>query len=201
MTTAASTSPTRVDLDAMSDEQLACRAQAGSREAFDRLARRFHDRLRGFCLHRVRRAADADDLAQESLTRAFEQLHRYRPQWRFGTWLFCLTHRLIIDHHRRARRTQPLDHAPPLAAAQASPADALAQREARENLWRTAARVLSDDQRTALWLRYGEQMDLKQIARVMRRTTVSVKVMLLRARRKLAEHLADDLTISPHGGA
>ena len=48
-------------------------------------------------------------------------------------------------------------------------------------------RSLRDDQHTALWLRYAEDMTIGEIARVMGRTQVGVRVALFRARQRLAE--------------
>lgn len=180
--------PQRSEPNSPTDEQLACQAQAGSRAAFDELARRFGRRLHAFCLRRCGRHADAEDIAQQALTRAFQKIDLYQPRRPFGPWLFSLTRRLIIDHHRRIHPTatlEPQTH----AAAEPDPATRAAEREAHANVWHAAARLLSDDQQTALWLRYVEDMDIRHIARSMERSQVSVKVMLLRARRKLAEHL------------
>ena len=45
------------------------------------------------------------------------------------------------------------------------------------------------DQRSALWLRYAEDRTMAEIASILGRSTVAVRVMLFRARVRLAEHL------------
>ena len=57
--------------------------------------------------------------------------------------------------------------------------------EGRRRLWDLAAKTLSEEQTTALWLHYVEEMPLSGIALVLGRSRASVKVMLFRARRKL----------------
>jgi len=68
------------------------------------------------------------------------------------------------------------------------PGDVLAQQETRQSLW-AAARGLSPNQYQVLRLRYAEDMSIKQIAKVMGKSQVSVKVLLYRARVHLAERL------------
>jgi RNA polymerase sigma-70 factor (ECF subfamily) len=60
----------------------------------------------------------------------------------------------------------------------------------QEGLW-AAAKSLSKNQYEALRLRYAEDMSIKEIAKVLRKTQVSVKVILYRARMNLAQRLRD----------
>jgi len=62
-------------------------------------------------------------------------------------------------------------------------------KEQRENLWLLAS-SFHRHQYQALWLRYVEEMSVKEIAVVLRKNSVTVRVMLHRARQKLAEKLS-----------
>ena len=57
------------------------------------------------------------------------------------------------------------------------------------SLWELVQATLNADQQTALWLRYGENMSVQDIAKVLGKTRVSVRVLLFRARQTLAEKL------------
>jgi RNA polymerase sigma-70 factor (ECF subfamily) len=72
---------------------------------------------------------------------------------------------------------------------QADPGGELARTEERSTLWSIADRVLESEPRSALWLRYAEDLSVPEIAKVMGRSSVSVRVMLFRARAKLGRHL------------
>ena len=61
--------------------------------------------------------------------------------------------------------------------------------EERSRVWELAERVLTEDQRSALWLRYAEDLSVQEIAEVLGRRATTVRVLMFRARQKLAEHL------------
>jgi RNA polymerase sigma-70 factor (ECF subfamily) len=148
-----------------------------------------------FLWGRVRNQPDAEDLAQDTLARAWDKLARYDPNRRLSTWLFTIAARLAIDHGRRGQHrggTVSIDQAHSQPDGSPRPADDAAGREWRDNLWSRAADVLSEEQYTGLWLQYGEQFELKRIAEILGRTPVHMRVILLRARRTLARHLNAD---------
>ena len=62
--------------------------------------------------------------------------------------------------------------------------------ESRRYLWSAAARILGEDERTALWLHYVEEMPVGEIAAVLDRSSVAVKTMMFRAARSSCRWLA-----------
>jgi RNA polymerase sigma-70 factor, ECF subfamily len=176
---------TRSPVDASSsDEELACQAQRGCVSSLDRLLRRFQGPLLQFLRHQGA-GADAEDLLQETFLRAYENLHRYNNNWPFSSWLFTIARRVGINHHRGARLK--MDDCPmnSVASTVPEPWRTVASTEDRVRLWDVAACVLSEEQTTALWLHYVEEMPIQEIARVLERTRSSVKVLLFRARKRL----------------
>ncbi|MBN1393588.1 MAG: sigma-70 family RNA polymerase sigma factor [Pirellulales bacterium] len=173
----------------ISNEELACRAQRGCAQSFDLLLRRFQTPVLHFLRHRGANA-DAEDLTQETFLRAYENLHRYRPRWTFSAWLFTIARRASINQHRRARpAVEPLSmEATP--SPEAEPLEAMIAAEGRRRLWDLAADVLSEEQTTALWLHYVEDMPVRGIALVLGCSVASVKVTLFRARKRLKPLLA-----------
>jgi RNA polymerase sigma factor (sigma-70 family) len=174
----------------ISDEELACRAQGGCAESLDQLLRRFQAPV----LHFLRRRgffADAEDLVQETFFRAYENLHRYDKRWLFSTWLFTIARRTSLNHRRRRCPTADLKAVEAAWSDVAEPLDAILAEESRTRLWDRAASVLTEEQMTALWLHYAEDMPAREIARVLGRSWASVKVMLFRARRRLSPLLAE----------
>ena len=68
--------------------------------------------------------------------------------------------------------------------------------ESRQYLWSVAARILGEEEQTALWLHYVEEMPVGEIAAVLDRSSVAVKTMMFRARKKLLPLVGD---LEPEG--
>jgi RNA polymerase sigma-70 factor, ECF subfamily len=173
-----------------SDEELACRARQGCALSFEHLLRRFQTPVLHF-LQRRGFSADAEDLTQETFLRAYENLHQYNCRWPFATWLFTIAHRTGLNHRRRLRPTADTRVVEAALSAAPAPLENLVVAEDRRRLWDQAAGVLSEEQTTALWLHYVEDMPAREIARVLGRSWASVKVMLFRARKRLTPHLGE----------
>ena len=173
------------------DEELAARAAAGSRAAFEELVSKYSPRLFFFLRRRCESEADIEDLIQEAFLRAFRSLDRYDPRWKFSTWLYTMAVRLAVSRHR-SRRNDPL----PLDAETAEtrspgPQEALILKEeakAGANIWKLA-RALKPSEYEALWLRYAEEMPVKDIARTMKKSQVGIRALLHRSRLKLGKLL------------
>ncbi len=187
-----STTPTAA-LHATSDEDLARRVQAGCADSFNELAARLRPRLLFVLRRRLRNEADAEDVAQKTLLRAYEKIDIYNPARKFTPWLFTIALRLATDHHRHRQRiphTQtPGESASAVADPQPTPAQQAIVQEQATDLWALAEKHLKPDQWTALWLLYGEGHTVKEVAQALGRTAVSVRVLLFRARKMLAPHL------------
>ena len=169
--------------------RLVRRAQGGDRLAMEELARRFRPRLVHLLRRRTGCWADAEDIAQQALMRALQRIDRHDGRRRFSVWLYRIALRTAADHHRKARPEPGLDSSSLCDPRGHDPQEAAADGELRENLWSTAQQVLSVDQYSALWLRYTEEMSIKDMARVLGRTRISTRVLLHRARQRLAPHL------------
>ncbi len=161
--------------------------------SFVELVDRFEGRLYNFLIRRTTTPADAEDLTQETLVKAWQHLHRYRPQWQFSTWLFTIARRAAISHLRRTQRRSaaPMTFDPPegdVRPVRTDPANRIADQEACARIWDAADQLLPDAQRSALWLRYAEEISISEIARILGKSQVGVRVLLFRARRTLAEN-------------
>ena len=181
-------SPESSEHGSASDEQLACQAGAGCASSFEELCRRYQVPLLEF--FRLRHhAADSEDLCQETLLRAYKHVDRYDSRWRWKTWLFVIARRISINHHQRFRITPDSEVINAVAAAIEQPVQVAAENENRKRLWDLARQVLTEEELTAIWLHYVEDMPTRQIARVLGRSWVSTKTMMFRARGKLRPQL------------
>lgn len=169
----------------LTDEELALRAGAGSRPCFEELVYRYSHRLRLYFRQKIVNEQDIEDLIQETFLKIYRNIHRYDPVYKFSTWLYTAAGRLAISLYRKKRED---DTDPEAVSTADDPHDTMLREEDQNNIWNTA-QTLHPDQHQALWLRYVEDMPVKDIAKVMKKTRIHVRVLLHRARAKLVEHL------------
>jgi RNA polymerase sigma-70 factor, ECF subfamily len=185
----------------VSANELAVRAQRGDQAAYSDLAIRYRPRLLRALRHRLGGSyADAEDVAQEALTAAWQRISTFNPRYQFTTWLYTIAFRLATDFHRRGRRHdhERISAASEIVDIHQRPADQMvASREDSTNLWSTASQELVPAQFTALWLRYGEGLSVGETAEVLGKTKVGVRVLLHRARLRLEPHLVPYLAGDP----
>ncbi|MBC7975181.1 MAG: sigma-70 family RNA polymerase sigma factor [Myxococcales bacterium] len=170
---------------AISAEELAQRARAGSRGSFDELVVRYRPQLVAFLARRLTDAADAEDVAQETFLRAYDHLASYDPDRPFATWLFTIGKNVAANHAvSRARR-----EARRLGEVTEATVGVEGEDAAASEVWRRAATVLSPAAYRVLWLRYAQGLTVGEIATELRRSSVAIKVMLFRARRRLLQEV------------
>src|SRR5882672_11263522 len=134
-----------------------------------------------YCRHLTRSPWDAEDLAQDTLARAFVTLGQMGdspPNPR--AWLFRVASNLWIDWIRRRTREEPLATDAPETAAASDP------RGAREAAG-TLLGQLSPRERAAVVLKDAFDLSLEEIAEALSTTVGAVKTALHRARGKLVE--------------
>src|SRR5438270_13370504 len=90
-------------------------AQTGNRAAFEELVRRFGRDVLRLALNLMKRPEDARDVYQESFLKVYRNLHRFRFECSFYTWLYRIVTNVCLDHLRR-RQARPEDQAPELKA-------------------------------------------------------------------------------------
>ncbi|MCC6407187.1 MAG: sigma-70 family RNA polymerase sigma factor [Planctomycetes bacterium] len=194
------------DDDALAVE-LARRAQRGDREAFGRLAERFHAVVHGIALaHGPRR--EVRDLVQEVFLLALRSIGRLEDPKRFPGWLASIARNAARDAHRRSRDARPnvrdaargAHDADPRVRALRGDSDGLADElvapdqpphddgeEAERAL--AAVRSLPDAYRETLILRLVEGLSGPEIAARTGMTHGSVRVNLTRGMKLLRERL------------
>lgn len=94
------------------DEALIAAALAGSASAWERLVRRHEGRVYNQGLRLMGNRADAMDLVQEVFLGVHRNLHRFRGDAKFGSWLFRIAHNKAVDLCRRRRLLAPGPVAP-----------------------------------------------------------------------------------------
>lgn len=179
------------EFERTSDEGLVRESRSGSLTAFEQLVYRYEGRVFAFVFNFCRHTIDAREVTQETFVKAFQSLVAFDPQRSFASWLFTIARHKCIDRQRAARRVS--DEPVPELVDEEDPARLLVREEERQTIWSRARSLLPEAQYQALWLRYVEDLEVVEIARVLGKTRTHVKVMLFRARQALGKELRKDL--------
>jgi RNA polymerase sigma-70 factor (ECF subfamily) len=155
-------------------------AQAGDRDAFGELYRRYSRAVHGVLVAHLPRR-DADDLVQDVFLQALTRLADLREPAAFGAWICTIARRRAADHYRRTPAQETFTDA---ISPGASP-DVVAQAHAAL----AAIRSLPDAYRETLALRLVEGLSGPEIATATGLTPESVRVNLHRGFRLLRERL------------
>src|SRR5438270_13943042 len=100
-----------ISLSHLDARAVVAEAQAGSRAAFEELVRRFDRAVLRLALNLMKRPEDARDVYQEAFLKVYRNLHRFRFECSFYTWLYRIVTNVCLDHLRR-RQARPEDQAP-----------------------------------------------------------------------------------------
>jgi RNA polymerase sigma-70 factor (ECF subfamily) len=178
------------------DQALVERCLGGDESAWEDMAKAYTRRVYAICYRFTSNDSQAQDLTQEVFLRVFRNLKSYRVgEGSFTTWLTRITRNLLIDHYRRTRLERATDsiedQLPMLEERQGADTRAdgiLAGREASEVLQYGLGK-LSPELRETVILRDLEEMEYRDIARVLNVPEGTVKSRLNRGRTELARVL------------
>ena len=155
-----------------------------TREVFIKHVEREQEALRGLLLALCcGNKSDADDLAQDTLVKAYLSSAGYQEQGKFRSWLFKIAHNTFLNHKASCRTMETLDEARTLVSNAA--ADAPFE---HQNLY-LALRTLPPKERSAITLFYLSGYSIKEIATITETSEDAVKKQLSRGRDKLKERL------------
>lgn len=149
----------------------------GSKHEMEELVRENYAAIYRYCYWKVGNAADAQDITQESFLRFFEQLASYTNQGKPRALLYTIARNQCINWHKKARAC-PFGDAPPMAQTPAP--NAYAELEERLLMQDYLSR-LPPEQQEAVLLRYGQELQVNEIATIMQTSRFAVVHKLKRA--------------------
>jgi RNA polymerase sigma-70 factor (ECF subfamily) len=205
MSVAVEVNPRQIAADKRADEHaLVRKAQEGDRLAFEELVRRYDREVLRLAINLVHRAEDARDIYQESFLKVYRNLHRFRFECSFYTWLYRITTNVALDFLRR-RTSHKEDQAPVLpdepesstrdffdrqaeVRAASNPEKTVLGQELGERI-QEAMKTLSARERTVFELKHHQGLRLRAIGELLGTSEETVKNSLFRATRKLRASL------------
>jgi RNA polymerase sigma-70 factor, ECF subfamily len=159
---------------------------------FDDLLDRHQAEIYRFAMQLTRNHADADDLYQETLIKAYRAFDRLDGAANHRAWLYRIATNTFLSGKRKAKREDPLDETLE-AVLPADPVDHVAEFEAQDLLAEVQRFVaaLPDKQRIALVLRKYHEMDYSEIAINLKCSEAAARANVHEALRKLRTCFGD----------
>jgi RNA polymerase sigma-70 factor, ECF subfamily len=179
------------------DLELMLRVRRGDAESFEALLARHRAPLINFFLRMVRDPALAEDLAQEVFLRVYKARERWKPDAKFSTWLYRIATNLALNALRDRKGTASQaaseeggaeDRTARLPDPQPSAVERMMASE-REEIIRRAVESLPEHQRAAVILHKYQDVDYRQIGKILEISDSAVKSLLFRAYESLRRRL------------
>ena len=194
--------PPTLDLANLPDADVVALAQKGRETAFRELIRRYERPVFSLIYRMVRDSTVSEDLAQDAFIKVLNHLDKYRPEFKFSSWLFKIANNVAIDHLRkRSLPTISIDGSPhartaaeveatsfDIADASENALDELASKELGSAI-EVAIGKLRPEYRNCIMLRHVEGRSYEEIAATLDLPLGTVKTYIHRARHELREAL------------
>jgi RNA polymerase sigma-70 factor (ECF subfamily) len=175
------------------------KAKSGDRNAFELLMCRFQKDLFRMVYCRTRSRMDAEDLTQDIFLQALKSLSALNEPGRFRSWLFRIAVNRIHDHQRRKRflclftDSGAEDDAEEWAEKRRDDGPGPLDQLMKQEFWRNIKRLsekLSYWEREVFFLRFMDDLSIREIAEVLNKSESTVKTLMYRSLKKFKEDSA-----------
>ncbi len=177
-----------------SDPELVASAARGLEGSFEELVNRYQRPISAFVYRMVGDYDAALDLTQEIFIKVYASLSRYRPEFKFSTWIYKIAHNAAIDHLRRSFSrerslsvgTETDNYELPLESEGLTP-EQQSEREERRGEIENVVRSLPTAYRELIVLRHSQDLTYEEIVEVTGLPLGTVKNRLFRAREMMRQ--------------
>jgi RNA polymerase sigma-70 factor (ECF subfamily) len=161
----------------------------GDQDAFELIVENYEKLVASIAWRYGVRQEDIEDVVSEIFLKTYRNLHMFRPDHSFSTWLYRLAANHVIDHGRRRQKEQARSEMPrELADGAATASDGLEARE-RAAILREAMEELSPHYKEVIFLVYVEGMKIDEVVGCLELPQGTVKTRLMRGREALRKIL------------
>jgi RNA polymerase sigma-70 factor (ECF subfamily) len=186
------------DVTAVSDCDLVATAIEGVEGSFEELVRRYQRPISAYVYRMVGNYESALDLTQEIFIKIYSSLRRYRPEFKFSTWIYKIAHNAAVDHLRRtSTREQSIINGTesdsfelPIESGRLTPEQESERRERRIEI-EAVVRTLPPNYRELIILRHSQDLTYEEIVEVTGLPLGTVKNRLFRAREIMRQQFVE----------
>jgi len=173
-------------MDRDRDDALIEDCKRGDRQALGSLVRRYEKPVFNAAYRMLGTADEAADVAQTTFLKAFENLHRFNPKYKFFSWIYRIAVNESINQLNRRKRIEELGDNQ--VAPGRGPDAALDAGQLSDEV-QTALMALTDDHRAVIVLRHFTESSYREIGEVLQIPEKTVKSRLFSARKAMKAQL------------
>jgi RNA polymerase sigma-70 factor (ECF subfamily) len=170
----------------------------GDHSAFENLVRLYKDKIFHMSYRMLKDMHEAEDIAQEAFVRVYLNIEKYDEKYKFSTWIYRITTNLAIDRIRKKKADYSLDEEitgtdgltlySQIQIEEKMPEQQVEILETKETV-ETHIMKLPLKYRTAITLRYLEDLSMKEISQVLDIPVATVKTRIHRGREALRQSI------------
>jgi len=180
------------------DKELVERTIKGEKEAFEMIIRKYQQPLLNYIGRMVGERELALDFTQEVFIRTYSSLHFYKPQYKFGTWLFKIASNFIIDYWRKKKidafslDQQQANNLLPLQVSDEEPSivKKFETSELRERIERALEKIPAPLREVFVW-RHVNEFSYEEIAEIKGLPVGTIKNRVFQAKELIRKLLED----------
>ena len=192
-------------MDHKNEAEIVARVLNGDRQAYALLVEEYKTPIYNLAYRMTRNSQDAEDLAQETFLRSFDQLFRFDAKRSFYTWLYTISLNIIRNHIKKnsSRRLDNFRQVEKISgtddfddkrfASQESQVRDKLSKEREEELERCLQK-LSPELRELLILRFYQGLSFEVISEITGLSLSAIKMRVYRGLEKLRKYIEENVT-------
>ena len=160
----------------------------GDVNAFAHLADAYKNMVFSLAFKMTKNREEAEEVSQDTFIKAFKNLHKFKGDSKFSTWLYRIAYHACLDAIKKNKNHNNSLEINEITYNQIISVDTVLQgieRKERAKMMNDCLLKLPEEERSLIWMFYFDELSLKEIIEVTEISAANLKVKLHRARKKL----------------
>ncbi|HUC02158.1 MAG TPA: sigma-70 family RNA polymerase sigma factor [Candidatus Paceibacterota bacterium] len=175
------------------EEKLVEKAVGGDSSAFGALYDHYQPAIYRFVVVKVGSREEAEDITHHVFLSAWTKVRTYRHRGHpFSSWLYQIARNMVIDHYRSRKNDVSLDKMDPDSSVMPAVAQSDLSIKLQLEKVHRAIKELKPDYQDVIILRFIEDLPLKEVSAILKKSEGAVKLVQHRAVKELKRKLGDE---------
>jgi len=178
----------------LTDNELITQTINGDQRAYGFLISRYQDYMYTVCYNILKTKQEAEEATQDTFIKAYKKLNSYKDDSKFSSWLYKIAYRTSLDFLRKRKQTTDLADVEYELSDRSSDLNNAIHKTQMQQQLSSAIMQLNSKEAGLIRMFYLEEMSVKELAKSTGMTMSNIKVLLFRARKKLAVLIKEHYT-------